>query len=196
MPVASGVRLAVLRERHPGLMVELLSANRVLDLRRGEADLAVRFTDVTDPELVVKRFADAGWSLYASAAYLKRKGPVSSAVDVRGHDVIGFDASLANIIGALWLTHHGKGANVVLRANSIAAAQSAGGHGFGVVPLPCFVAERDPALVRVVPELVGSKDILLVVHPDLTRAARVRATMDFLSELFTRDAAKWEGKVH
>lgn len=34
---------------------------------------------------------------------------------------------------------------------------------------------------------------LLVVHPDLVRVARVRATMDFLLELFHRDAALWSG---
>jgi hypothetical protein len=33
-----------------------------------------------------------------------------------------------------------------------------------------------------------------VVHPDLVRVARVRATMDFLIELFHREAALWSGR--
>jgi len=41
--------------------------------------------------------------------------------------------------------------------------------------------------------VIGGRDIYLVVHPDLARVARVRAVMDFVIELFTRDAAAWSG---
>lgn len=54
-------RLGALRERHPGLLLEILSENRALDLRRGEADLAVRFLDVTDPDLVTRKLASGRW---------------------------------------------------------------------------------------------------------------------------------------
>jgi hypothetical protein len=36
---------------------------------------------------------------------------------------------------------------------------------------------------------------MLVVHPDLVRVARVRATMDFLIELLHREAALWSGRT-
>lgn len=186
--------LAELRARHPGLIVELLSENRELDLRRGEADLAVRIRDVTDGELVVKKLGLAGWSLYAAPAYLQRKGQPASIEDLRGHDVIGFDASQSGVVGAVWLQKDARGANVVLRGNSLTAVQSAATFGFGIAPLPCLTADRDPALVRLTPESIGSREILLVVHPDLTRVARVRATMEFMCELFARDAARWHGQ--
>src|SRR5262249_41615405 len=40
--------LAALRERYPALRVEVLTDNRAFDLRRGEADVALRFMDVSD----------------------------------------------------------------------------------------------------------------------------------------------------
>jgi DNA-binding transcriptional LysR family regulator len=185
--------LRVLRERHPELVIEVLSDNRALDLRRGEADIAVRFRDHADPELIARRAGSAGWSLYASNEYVARKGELA-ALDVRGHDVIGFDASLAEVEGARWLRERGDVANIVLRANSIAAAATAAAFGMGLVPLPCFVASSTPALVRLTPEVIGRRDILLVAHPDLVKVARVRATMDFLMELFARDRTLWSGE--
>jgi DNA-binding transcriptional LysR family regulator len=184
--------LRVLRERHPELVIEILSDNRALDLRRGEADIAVRVRDNPDPDLIARRAGSAGWSLYASKEYVARKGPLPG-LDVRGHDVIGFDASLAEVEGASWLRAHADGCNVVLRANSIAAASTAAAFGMGVVPLPCFVGSSTPALVRLTRERIGQRDILLVAHPDLVKVARVRATMDFLIELFARDRALWSG---
>jgi len=186
--------LAALRERHPGLLLDILSGNREFDLRRGEADLALRLRDSSDPELVVRKLGTAGWSLYASPAYLQRKGPLHSLDALAGHDVIGFDGSLSNVEGAIWLRERGRNANVVLRGNNLTAVYSAARVGLGLAPLPCFDADADPALERLTADLIGSRDILLVVHPDLARVARVRATMDFLIELFARDAERWIGR--
>lgn len=50
--------------------------------------------------------------------------------------------------------------------------------------LPCFLADADPTLLRLKHEGEGfSRDIWLVVHRDLRRAAPVRAVMDFLIEV-------------
>lgn len=186
-------QLAALRERHPELVIELLSANRTLDIRRGEADVAVRFAATSDQELIVRRVGTAGWSLYGSTAYVARKGPVSAAGELDAHDFIGFDASLAEVEGAQWLRAHAKPERIVLRGNSIAAVANAAASGLGIAPLPCFAAEQAPGLVRLTPELIGAREIVLVVHPDLVKVARVRAVVDFLVELFERDVALWSG---
>jgi len=65
--------------------------------------------------------------------------------------------------------------------------------GFGLAALPCFLGDQNPSLRRLCSEKIGSADILLVVHPDLARVARVRATMDFIVEWFARDAALFTG---
>ncbi len=52
--------LPALQARHPALEVEILSGNRVFDLMRGEADIAVRMTATSQPELICRRIGDAG----------------------------------------------------------------------------------------------------------------------------------------
>jgi DNA-binding transcriptional LysR family regulator len=182
-----------LRERHPKLLVEILSGNHASDLLRGEADLAVRARPVTEPDLVARKLACAGWSLYASPEYVARKGAPLAAEDLRGHDVVAFDVSMSNVPGALWLQEHAEGTNVIMRGNSIVAALNAAICGMGVAALPCFIAEREPVLQRLTPRVLGGRDIYLVVHPDLSRVARIRAVMDFVVELFDRDSALWSG---
>ena len=186
-------QLSALTERHPRLMVEILSGNRAFDLMRGEADIAVRIREVTEPDLVVRKLASAGWSMYANAAYVARKGAPPSPEDLQGHDVVAFDATMAGVPGAQWLAEHGAGTTVTMRGNSIIAAMNAAILGLGLTVLPCFIADAESALCRLTPRLLGTRDIFLVVHPDLARVARVRAVMDFIIEAFERDAVKWAG---
>ena len=135
-------RLAALHERHPDLMVEVLAGNRFFDLTRGEADLALRIAATTQPDLICKRIGSAGWSVYAAAGYLARRGMPASLDDLSGHDVIGFDEIHGPGAGALWLADHAGGAEVVMRGNSIVAVLNAAIVGMGIAILPCFLATR------------------------------------------------------
>jgi DNA-binding transcriptional LysR family regulator len=89
--------------------------------------------------------------------------------------------------GALWLNEHAGGAEIVLRANSIVAALNAAMVGMGITIVPCFLADAEPMLARLTPRLLGERDVLLVVHPDMAKVARIRAVMDYLIESFASE---------
>jgi DNA-binding transcriptional LysR family regulator len=184
---------AALRERLPGLTVEVQTGNHASDLLRGEADLAVRARPVTEPDLVARRLVRAGWSLYAAVDYVARRGAPPDPETLAGHDVIAFDDSMAGTPGGLWFAAHAKGCNVAMRGNSVVAVLNAAVCGMGLAVLPCFLGACEPQLRRLTPRILGDREIHLVVHPDLARAARIRAVMDFIVELFERDLALWTG---
>jgi DNA-binding transcriptional LysR family regulator len=186
-------RLGALRERHPSLLVEVLSGNRAYDLMRGEADIAVRIRETTEPDLVARKVAFAGWSMFAAKTYLARRGRPASPEDMRGHDIIAFDPTLAATPGGLWLDAHASGANVVMRCNSIVAALNATIVGMGLTVIPCFLGDPERELERVTDRVLGGRDVFLVVHPDLAKVARVRAVMDFIVAAFETDVALWSG---
>jgi DNA-binding transcriptional LysR family regulator len=188
-------KLGLLHERHPGLMVEILSGNRSLDLARGEADLALRIGATSQPDLICKRIGDAGWTVYAAASYLARRGTPPSLDDLSGHDVIGFDETMANVPGALWLAGHVGSAEVVLRGNSIVSVLNAAIIGMGLAVLPCFLADAETSLRRLTPAVVGTREIWLVFHPDVARIARVRTVIDFVTEAIGREADTLRGEV-
>jgi DNA-binding transcriptional LysR family regulator len=129
-----------------------------------------------------------GWSLYAATGYVEGHGPIEPLVSLRGHDVIGFNDSLSQVPGAVWFAAHGEGANVVVRCGSIPAAVNAALGGVGIAAIPCFLGDGEPTLVRLLPGLIGERDMFLVVHPDLAKIARVRVVMDFFVERFAAEA--------
>jgi DNA-binding transcriptional LysR family regulator len=186
-------RLGRLRARHPELLVEVLSGNQPLDLAHGEADLALRIMPTNDPDLLARKVVDCGWAMYAAAGYVEQRGAPPSAEDLAGHDVLGFDDTMAAVPGAKWLAAHGAGAHVVLRGNSIMSVLNACLAGMGVTVLPCFLGDGEPTLVRVAPAVLGSRPMFLVVHPDLARVARVRVVMDFIVEIMTEEATHLRG---
>lgn len=190
-----GRRLAELHAKHPSITVEVLSGNANLDLTRGEADLAVRIAPTTQAELVCRKLVAAGWSAFASRSYVATHGVPTPITNLASHNVIAFNDSLSKVPGARWLEAHAKGAHVVLRSGSIPAAWNAALGGLGIAVVPCFLAEREPDMLRLTSEVLGSRDIFLVAHPDLARVARVRVVMDFLIDRFSRDAELLSGAV-
>jgi len=184
---------AELRTKHPRITVELLTGNAQLDLTRREADIAVRFSPTREGNLVCRRVATAVWAPFASRAYVEARGGLPESGELAGHDVIGFNAGLANVPGAVWIEEHGAGANVVLRSDSIPAACNAAVAGLGIAVIPLFAGDPEPQLVRLLPRIVQSRPGYLVVHPDLARVARIRVVLAFLVERFASVAAMFEG---
>jgi DNA-binding transcriptional LysR family regulator len=186
-------RLSELQARYPDLTVDVLSTNASLDLSRSEADIALRMVPTDAAELVSKRLCDAGWSLYAAESYVARMGVPKDYANLSGHDIVGFDETMAKTPGALWLEGHSEGAHVVMRCNSLVAALNATIVGMGVSVVPCFLADAEPTLTRLTDAVLGRRGVWVVFHPDVAKIKRVRTVIDFIAEIVGRDLASFRG---
>jgi DNA-binding transcriptional LysR family regulator len=114
--------------RHPGLQVELVITDRVLDLAKAEADLAIRVAihdgDPKEEALVRRKIADVSWSVYASSGYLERYGRPDNPDDLKGHLVIGCDGPIANYPGARWQRSVAQHATIATTMRPLAGADS------------------------------------------------------------------------
>lgn len=182
-------RFVELRARHPMLAIEVLTDVRPLDLLRGEADLALRMNPTTQRDLVTRKLCTMPWRMFASPTYLARHGKPEPTDDLREHEIVGYDAPLAHVPGARWLDEHAEGASVVFRGNSLRAVVDAAAAGLGLTVLPHFLGARTAGLALVSPDVLGTRTLSLVVHPDLVNVARVRAVLDFLADAVRRDHA-------
>ncbi|HEX5661566.1 MAG TPA: LysR family transcriptional regulator [Polyangiales bacterium] len=177
--------LPQLVREHPGLALELVSGSSVVDLPRGEADIALRSSPLTDPELVARKLCDAGFALYGSL-------DAASLEDLRGRNVIGFHENLANTPAARWLSAHGAGATVVLRSRELSDMVTAAIDGVGLAVLPCSLADGEPRLLRLSDVLVRAP--LLLVHRREARLSEpVRVVIAFASAVIKRHAARIAG---
>jgi DNA-binding transcriptional LysR family regulator len=183
-------QLAGFRREHPGVALELMSGSRAVDLARGEADLAIRIGPVTDPDLVVRRVGEIGSSLYASQSYLARQ-PYRG--DLAGHDVIAFDPSLAETPAAQWLEAHARGATVAVRCREMTELIAAAVSGAGVALLACWLADAEPALRRLTPDVVVRRSLSVVYRREAQRAAPVGAAIRLVTRALRDSSAVLAG---
>jgi DNA-binding transcriptional LysR family regulator len=181
------------RGRYPGVQLELLSENRVIDLARGEADIAVRIVQPTTATLVAQKVATIGIGLYAQEDYLARSSRLDTIGDLRGHAMIGMSPPFDSGPEAQWLAQHGV-THYGVRCNTISLVLAAAATGAGVAVLPHNLAAMEPRLRRVLRDVeLAPRSVWLVVHREVRRRAAIRAVMTFLAEDFHRNAPALAG---
>ncbi|CAN7473622.1 LysR family transcriptional regulator [Trinickia sp. LjRoot230] len=171
--------LKTLRHLHPELLVEVVVTNSFLALTRRDADIALRPAESVPDGLVAKRLATVASAIYGASEYMADEADA----DPLALDWVSPDESLAHLGSARWIAKHVDPARIVHRANSLVALREMARAGIGLAPLPCFLADGDPALVRVLgPVSEMASELWLVAHPDLRRMPRVRVAMRVVAE--------------
>ncbi|TBW36622.1 LysR family transcriptional regulator [Siculibacillus lacustris] len=175
--------LAAIRRRHPGLDLEIVASSRVEDLLRREADVAVRMVAPRQEGLVARRLGQVGLGLFAHRDHLAREGTPTSYAELAAATVIGFDRQTAVIRALAVRMPELTRIDFALRSDSDLVQLAAIRAGYGIGACQVAIAARDPALVRVLPDLFApSLDCWLVIHENLRGTPRVRAVFDGLAE--------------
>jgi DNA-binding transcriptional LysR family regulator len=185
--------LAQLRLDHPEISVEIISDNRPPDLKRGEVDLAVLVRAVIDEDLVRRSLGDVGWSLYAADSYLVRRPEPIDPNDLSGHEIVALKADSTSAPAAKWLAEHAANATVVSRSNASASLVAAAVSGAGLALLPCFLAEVEPALKRLTPEVLIEHSVWLVYRREVRLAEPVRVAIRFVIDVMRKHADRLGG---
>ena len=188
--------LARFRQTHPGIVVELVVDNRVLNLSRREADIALRPMRPKEGDLWGRKLADVAWTVYGAVDYLEESGgAVSSPEGLGRHALIGWEDTAVGIMAADWLNRMVPDDAFVYRTNSLVNQFVAARAGIGLALLPCYLGDEDADLVRAlpgpVPDLAG--ELWIVTHADLKRTARVRAFFDIVGEGLAREHNLFDG---
>lgn len=171
-----------LSSRHPGLRVEFVMSDHYVDLRKGEADVALRSGDTVDNELVGRKVADSLWAVYGGRDYLALHPAPRGLDDLGQHAWVGFDESMANHRATLWLRQAAPSARIVATSGSVLGKIASAKASLGLAALPMALGDSEPDLVRVmgpVPELTRSWRILTTRQ--LRRTPRVSAFFDFIA---------------
>jgi DNA-binding transcriptional LysR family regulator len=174
--------LPLFRSRYPEVQLQILVGTRTLDLSRGEAELVLRTPRPHQTGLVTARIARGAIGLYASKAFVGRKGlRIEDINSAKGVPLLVYTEQLQLLQEASWFQQVMKAGMVVLETNGTHVLLAAARESVGVAVLPRFVARKYDDLVPV-SDNVAETDIWLVTHPEFRRDPKVRATADFLKE--------------
>jgi DNA-binding transcriptional LysR family regulator len=182
-----------LRADHPRLHLELITGVQVLNLRHGDAELAIRSGPMTDPDLVARPLGHSGWSLYASPAYLARHPAPEDVDDLRGHELIGYDPALAGVPAAQWIEQRLPGASLALRSREMTDMLAAAVGGAGLALLPCLIGDEEPGMRRLTPAVLATRELWLVYPREARLAEPVQAVIRFVLEVMRSNAPRIAG---
>ena len=173
--------------RYPDIDVSLVLADTEVDLSMREADVAIRMTPPTQPDLVQRHLMKLRYRVYAASEYLQQHGMPKSPKDLDKHQIVVYgDDARPPAANLNWLLDEGaKGGrrDPILRVNSIYGILRAVQSGLGVGALPEYMGRELGSLVEVLPELRGPELDMFFVYPEELRdSARIVAFRDFILE--------------
>jgi DNA-binding transcriptional LysR family regulator len=172
-----------LRTVAPGITIEIVASNEIRDLKRREADIAIRNARPAESDLIGKLVGEDVGGFYASHDCLARLGPVTDKSDLARADFIGFaenDGFLAALQGrGLPLT----AAQFPVLASSHTAHWEMARAGIGLGTVPCGLGESEPGMRRVLPDMGFTYPVWLVAHRELRTSPRVRIVWELLAEM-------------
>jgi len=172
-------------DTHPAVRVELVLADRNLDLVEEGVDAAVRIGRLADSCLVARLVGEVRRVLVASPGYLAARGTPHTPGDLAGHDAI-FSSSRS--VPVEWRFREGTRGRVVrlaprLLVNEVEAALVAARMGRGIVMALSYQVADDLAagiLVRLLPtHELPPLPVQLVAPGGRHMAPGVRAFLDY-----------------
>jgi DNA-binding transcriptional LysR family regulator len=175
--------VAELRARHPGIEVEIVASNAPQDLRRREADIAIRSFRPTELDLIARKLRESEAWLYASPTYLHKLGTPLTRDALSRATFIGFDHTdtFRKGLAALGLSLAPENFPLVSQSQHVQWALVREGAGIGI--MIAEVGDAEPGVCRVLSGLPPIPvPMWLVTHREVRTSRRVRVVADFLAE--------------
>ena len=176
--------LVKLREKYPGIQIEIVSSNEVSDIQRREADIAIRSFRPTESELIAKKLKDVVGYFYATPEYIEKLGKISKPKDLKKAGFI----SVGNNTKLYIQRMHELGLaisedNFAVKTQSHLVHWELTKQGLGIGIVPSQIGDAEPSVERLMPEKLNmSFSVWLTTHQELRTSKRIKVVFDFLAK--------------
>lgn len=188
---------------YPKIQIDVVTTARGAELVGAGVDLAIVLGRLEDSALMVRKLGTTVYRLYASSAYLERRGHPRTIADLSHHDAV---LHRGNQGRATWELTGPSGTESVevhgaLSGDSFPFVMQgiAAGHGIGLLPEQCLMAQDSgpEQIVLVLPELSTQGSIQSLVYASQHLPKRVKLLRDYLAEEVQVECTKTEvTRVH
>ena len=174
--------IARLRALEPRIQIEIIASNSASDLRRREADIALRNFRPIQPELIAKKIKDVSARLYATPQYLESIGSPAMPKDLGHADFISFDSTGMLMQGLNALGLNLSKDNFPILTESYLTHWALVKQGLGIGIMPEEIGDAELLVERALPMLEPIRfPIWLTTHRELNTSRRVRMVFDLLA---------------
>lgn len=175
-------------DAYPEIRLSIICDDRELDLSMREADVGIRMSEPTQPDLIKKRLLTVHTHIYASPDYIRAHGAPQDIEEIDDHAIIAYgDNAPPTLRNVNWLCSIGKPPHVIrptkLQVNNIYGLLLAVESGLGIGVLPDYMVDHNTNLQRVLPRVNGPAFDTFFVYPEeLRNTKRVTVFRDFLED--------------
>lgn len=189
--------LARYGKEYPDISLDIVLTNQALSLSKRDADVAIRATDAPPETLVGRRIADLAWAIYGHPSdFPMEEDRVPDMAELHQKRWIAFNENFSDSRTARYIRERVAASRIVMKLNTVVGLTEAIESRIGIGPLPCFIGDPHPNLIRLtppIPEMASS--LWLLTHSDLRHSVRVRSFMDFMAVELTRLRRLIEGNL-
>jgi len=175
--------LGEFRQQFPAVQMEFSVSNRVDNLLKREADIAIRMTEPTQEALVVKKIGDTPIGFYAHKNYADRYGLPQTPSELSVHALIGPESDPDYLLALNQFGCELSVEDIDLRSNNQIVQLNLLRAGLGIGVMQTMLARKESALYPVLPEMSLSLPVCLVMHEDLRSSRVIRALFDHLGKV-------------
>ena len=186
-------RMAEFLNLYPDIDVSMVLNDTDLDLSMGEADVSIRMTPPTQPDLIQRRLMTMRFHVFASSEYIKKHGMPLKPEDLDDHRLVVYGEDAKPPVADLdWLLKagatKGKPRRAVLKVNNIYGIYRVVRSGLGIGAIPVYLSHQAVNLVEVLTELNGPTYDAYFVYPEALRdSKRIIVFRDFLLRKIAED---------
>ncbi|MCW8862951.1 MAG: LysR family transcriptional regulator, partial [Rhodospirillales bacterium] len=174
-------------EEYPDIELSVVLADTELDLSMREADVGIRLTPPTQPDLVQRHLMTMRFHIFAAPDYLKKYGMPQTLEELDNHRIIAYGSDANPPVTNLdWLLRAGlpegsRPRRPILKVNNVYGIFRAVQVGLGIGFLPDYLGHQGGNLVEVLPKTDGPTVDVYFVYPDeLRNSKRIAVLRDFL----------------
>ncbi len=179
--------VARIRDAAPQITLVIVASDLISDLRRREADIAIRHVRPTEPELIARLVGEMTAHFYAADSWVAKNGAPETVADLQTTELLGF--APVDLLSA-----HLTAAGIPIAADQFRIISSNAivlwemvRQSVGVCLMLKEIADLTPGVVRLLPALPGIKvPVWLVSHRELHTSRRVRLVFDILAEALSQ----------
>lgn len=175
--------IEILRQKEPGIDLEIVVSNAVSDLKQREADIAIRSFRPTQPDLIARKLTEENIWLYGRPEYVAK---FEDPTQLDNLQIVGFDRStqVLDILTNKGLNLSQKNFPIQTKFQQLQWELAKQGTAMAIFPEQ--IGDAEPQFIRGFSDLgpIVKVPLWLVSHRELHTSLRVRRVFDILVEEF------------